>query len=100
MTDQQTPEKPFEELVGELEHTVERLEEADIGLEEALAVYEEGVKILRECLSRLKSAESKVEMLVKESDDLLRTVPFESGDIPEEMRPASGEPEDEEEEDE
>jgi exodeoxyribonuclease VII small subunit len=100
VSDQQAAEKPFEELVGELERTVERLEQPEIGLEDALAVYEEGVKILRECLSRLQKAEGRVEMLVQEGDELLKTVPFEPGDLPEGARPASGGPEDEIEEDE
>ena len=73
---------PFEELLERLEATVDRLEQPDIGLDEALSVYEEGVKMLRECLSRLKSAEGKVEMLVRESEDLLKKVPFEpAGDL-------------------
>ena len=68
---------PFEELLERLEETVDKLEQPDIGLDEALSVYEDGVKILRECLSRLKSAEGRVETLVKESEDLLKKVPFE-----------------------
>lgn len=68
---------PFEDLLNRLEQTVDRIEQPDISLDEALEVYEEGVQTLRTCLARLKSAEGKVETLMKEGENLLRNVPFE-----------------------
>ena len=82
-------ETGFEELLERLKAAVERLETPDIPLEEAMAVYEEGVKALRRCLERLKEAESRVEMLVRDTEGLLKEVPFQPGELPDDERPAA-----------
>lgn len=64
-----TTKKPgiqdFENSMRELEALVERLEQGDLPLEEALKQFERGVALTRACQTALKSAEQKVEILMK-----------------------------------
>jgi exodeoxyribonuclease VII small subunit len=55
----------FEEALAELESLVERLERGDLPLDEALKTFERGVELTRHCQSSLKSAQQKVEILLK-----------------------------------
>jgi len=55
----------FEEALAELERLVERLERGDLPLEEALKTFERGVELTRHCQTSLKSAQQKVEILLK-----------------------------------
>lgn len=62
------PNEPdFEQALGELEQLVERLERGDLPLDEALKTFERGVALTRHCQSALKSAQQKVEILLKKS---------------------------------
>lgn len=83
-------DKPFEELLEDLDEAVRRLENPQTSLEDALAVYEAAVNTLRECLRRLSEANGKVEMLVRESDELLKSAPFKPGELAASARPAAG----------
>jgi exodeoxyribonuclease VII small subunit len=55
----------FEQALAELESLVERLERGDLPLEEALKTFERGVELTRHCQTSLKSAQQKVEILLK-----------------------------------
>jgi exodeoxyribonuclease VII small subunit len=55
----------FEEALAELESLVERLERGDLPLDEALKTFERGVELTRHCQASLKSAQQKVEILLK-----------------------------------
>jgi exodeoxyribonuclease VII small subunit len=55
----------FEEALAELEGLVERLERGDLPLDEALKTFERGVELTRHCQASLKSAQQKVEILLK-----------------------------------
>jgi exodeoxyribonuclease VII small subunit len=57
----------FERSLGELEQLVERLERGDLPLDEALGTFERGVALTRQCQSALRSAQQKVEILLKRS---------------------------------
>jgi len=57
----------FEQALDELEKLVERLEHGDLPLEEALKTFERGVALTRQCQSALKSAQQKVEILLRRS---------------------------------
>lgn len=57
----------FERALAELENLVERLESGDLPLDEALQTFERGVALTRQCQSALKSAQQKVEILLKRS---------------------------------
>ena len=51
----------FEEAFGELEVTVQRLEEGELTLEEAIALYERGMGLARRCNDALDAAELQVQ---------------------------------------
>jgi len=60
------PKPPdFEQALDELEKLVARLERGDLPLEEALRVFERGVALTRQCQGALKSAQQKVEILLR-----------------------------------
>jgi exodeoxyribonuclease VII small subunit len=58
-------EADFERSLAELESLVERLERGDLPLDEALKTFERGVQLTRHCQTALKSAQQKVEILMK-----------------------------------
>ena len=53
----------FEQALGELEATVQRLEAGDLKLEEAIALYEQGMRLARRCSDALDAAELQVQQL-------------------------------------
>jgi len=66
----------FEQQLGSLEALVESLESGDLSLEDSLKSFEQGIKVARECQTALKQAEQKVELLMRQSDELV-SQPFE-----------------------
>ena len=70
-------ESSFEDSYKQLETIVERMERGEQSLEESLKDFEEGVSLMKLCHERLKAAEQKVEMLVKNNEGLFSTEPFE-----------------------
>jgi exodeoxyribonuclease VII small subunit len=68
MSAKKNPKPPdFEQAMTELEALVERLERGELPLEEALKQFERGVELTAACQTALKSAEQKVEILLKKS---------------------------------
>lgn len=61
----------FEEALGRLEDIVKRMEAGDMTLEESLKAFEEGIKLARLCSRRLDEAERRVEMLLKQEQELV-----------------------------
>ena len=59
---------------------VRELEEGEIELERGLQLFDEGVVLSRFCLQKLEDAERKVEMLLKEGDEL-RRIPLDTEDL-------------------
>jgi exodeoxyribonuclease VII small subunit len=55
----------FEQALAELESLVERLERGDLPLDEALKTFERGVELTRHCQASLKTAQQRVEILLK-----------------------------------
>ena len=53
----------FEDAFGELETTVQRLEEGELTLEEAIALYERGMGLARRCGEALDAAELQMQQL-------------------------------------
>ena len=73
-------QKPtFEEDLERLENIVNELEAGILPLEDALKRFEEGVRLYRLCEERLKDAEQRVEILLKQADGSIAEVPFEEG---------------------
>lgn len=63
--DPTAPAPAFEDVLGELEKLVARLEsgESDISLDEALATYSRGVELARQGAALLEGAERRIEEL-------------------------------------
>jgi exodeoxyribonuclease VII small subunit len=55
----------FEEAQGELERIVEHLEAGRVGLDEAIRLWERGEELYALCLSRLDTAEGRIEELAQ-----------------------------------
>jgi exodeoxyribonuclease VII small subunit len=58
-------ELSFEDALLELEKTIEELERDDLTLEKALRFFERGIGLMRNCDSHLKSAQGKIQELLK-----------------------------------
>ncbi|GEM_PF-5523484 len=69
-------EKTLEELFRRLEEIVKNLESGSIPLQQALDEFEEGISIAKNISSLLEKAQKKVELLMKEKEDLIRSEPF------------------------
>ena len=69
----------FEQQLGSLEALVESLESGDLSLEDSLKSFEQGIKVARECQTALKQAEQKVEVLMRQGDELV-SQPFTEDD--------------------
>ena len=61
-------ELTFEVAQRELETIVERLERGETSLDEAIALWERGEELLRFCLTRLDTAEGKIEELARRAE--------------------------------
>jgi exodeoxyribonuclease VII small subunit len=60
-----TEDVSFEDAQRELEQIVERLEHGQAPLDEAIALWERGEKLYKLCLTKLDSAQGKIEELAK-----------------------------------
>jgi len=67
----------FEELLADLEKTVEQLESGELSLDEALECYEKGINTYKACHKILSEAEKKVRMLVQDDEGNLTEEAFE-----------------------
>ncbi len=67
----------FEQQLESLETLVESLESGDLSLEDSLKSFETGIKVARECQQALKAAEQKVELLMRQGDELV-SQPFDA----------------------
>ena len=65
MPESKTPD--FEQALAELEALVSRLERGDMPLDEAMKTFERGVELTRHCQGALKTAQQRVEILLKRS---------------------------------
>jgi len=68
----------FEQAYQELERIVERMERGEQDLEQSLSDFERGVGLMKHCHNKLKDAEQKVDILVKDNQGLFNTAPFEN----------------------
>lgn len=66
----------FEKALEKLEIIVEALEKGNLTLDEALQNYEEGVRLSRFCAGKLQEVEGRIEMIVKEGQEIKR-IPFD-----------------------
>jgi exodeoxyribonuclease VII small subunit len=61
----------FEASLARLEQLVDQMEEGELSLEESLKAFEAGVKLTRDCQQALQAAEQKVEVLMRQSEQLV-----------------------------
>ncbi|HEX3940315.1 MAG TPA: exodeoxyribonuclease VII small subunit [Acidobacteriaceae bacterium] len=66
----------FEESLKQLETIVTQLERGDLPLEESIKIFEEGMKLSAQCKQELDTAESKVQILLKQRDGSMKAEPF------------------------
>jgi exodeoxyribonuclease VII small subunit len=62
-------EVSFEDAQRELEQIVERLEHGQAPLDEAIALWERGEDLYKLCLTKLDSAQGKIEELAKRVEE-------------------------------
>lgn len=87
MSDEELANRPFDELVTELQRIVSALESGGTGLEESIALYREGLRLHAACEDRLKRAELTIaelgrragEPAAETSDDAGPAEPGEAG---------------------
>jgi len=60
----------FEEAMAKLEGLVRKMETGEMTLEESLKAFEEGVRLSRLCAARLDEAERRVELLIRENQQI------------------------------
>ncbi len=61
-------EVSFEQVIGELEVIVGKLENGETPLDDSLELYERGVRAYRQCREILERAEKRIQLLVKDLD--------------------------------
>tara|TARA_B100001093_G_scaffold200869_1_gene192964 strand:+ start:30 stop:269 length:240 start_codon:yes stop_codon:yes gene_type:complete len=69
--DKANPKIDFEQQLTNLESLVTALEGGDLTLEQSLSSFEQGIKIARECQQALQVAEQRVELLMKQGDEIV-----------------------------
>lgn len=57
-----------EELLSEIEETVERLSDEELSLEEAFTLYEAGIKKVRECEKAISGVEQRMKVLTADGE--------------------------------
>ena len=57
LTDEELAKRPFDELVGGLQQSVQRLEGGNVGLEESIKLYKQALRLHTACETRLREAE-------------------------------------------
>ena len=67
----------FEEAIEELEEIVHKLEEGGLPLEKSLDKFSRGIKLIKYCNEKLNETEKKIEVLIKEDEEIKEIVPFE-----------------------
>jgi len=68
----------FEENLGQLDKIVQSLEEGSTTLDESLKAFEAGIKLSRTCHKELNRAEKKIEVLLKQNNEVKGKENFEA----------------------
>ncbi len=72
-----TKKTTFEGALAELDKIVDLIERGDLGLEDSIAKFEEGVNLAGKCAELLKTAETRVQKLVKRAEGAFDLVALE-----------------------
>jgi exodeoxyribonuclease VII small subunit len=70
------PEKPYEELVKELEQIVRKLESGDITLNQSMELFSRGIVLTKECQRQLDAIENKITVLIQNPDGSITEKPW------------------------
>ena len=62
----------FEQCLKRLENAVAQLEEGELSLDSSLKLFEEGIEASKQCAEMLARARTRIQQLVKESDESFR----------------------------
>lgn len=73
MSQSESNQKTFEELLRDLTTVVEQLEKGNLPLETSVALYEKGLRLLQQAREILDSAQARLEELLSVSDDGVQT---------------------------
>ncbi len=55
----------FEQLLKELEQTVDQLEKGDVSLDQAILLFEKGIELSNKCSEKLELAKQKITKLTE-----------------------------------
>jgi exodeoxyribonuclease VII small subunit len=70
--------KKFEEELADLEAIVTRIDSGELSLEDSIGAFERGVALVRSLNQKLDDVEKKVEVLTRDAQGELKTVPYET----------------------
>jgi exodeoxyribonuclease VII small subunit len=87
ISDAELAQRPFDELVTELQRIVSALEAGSVGLEESIALYREGLRIHAACEERLRTAELTITELGRRAGG---TAPSDAPSEPATFDPGEG----------
>jgi len=71
---------PFEEAMQQLESIVEKMESGELPLETLMTQFEEGTRLAKICQAKLAQAETKIQLLEKNTAGDLTLRPVEISD--------------------
>jgi exodeoxyribonuclease VII small subunit len=74
--------RKFEEELQDLEAIVTRIDSGELSLEESIGAFERGVALVRSLNQKLDEVEKKVEVLMRDAQGELKTVPYELAPAP------------------
>lgn len=77
MSENNNKDLNFEEAIEELEEIVKELEEGGLPLDKSIDKFSRGIKLIKYCNKKLNETEKKIEVLIKEDEELKKIVPFE-----------------------
>lgn len=60
-------QRPFEEVLKELEQVAAQMERGDLPLDDAIAAFEKGIRLSAYCRKKLDEAEGKIQRLTREA---------------------------------
>lgn len=69
-------EKPYEELVKELEQIVRKLESGDITLNQSMDLFSRGIELTKICQRQLDAIEKKITILIEGPDGSVTEKPW------------------------
>lgn len=67
----------FEDALDRLESIINKLQDGHLTLDESLKNFQEGIELIKMCQEKLDYAETKVALLIKNSDGTTNEIPFD-----------------------